>query len=87
MHCAVRTNGAIGLAHVDHEDCVQGAFTITACGYDCTLRALPIEPRTPEMTAKMELEVKVREDHVKAIVWTPAPSTPPSVSPAQPQRP
>ena len=39
----------------------QSAFAITACGHDCTLRALPFETPTPAMAAKMALQVRADE--------------------------
>ena len=34
----------------------QGAFVITACGFDCTLRPLPFEAPSPDMAARMCLK-------------------------------
>ena len=36
----------------------QSAFAITACGPECTLRALPLEVPTADMAAKMALQVR-----------------------------
>uniref|UniRef100_A0A7S0M852 Calpain catalytic domain-containing protein n=1 Tax=Cryptomonas curvata TaxID=233186 RepID=A0A7S0M852_9CRYP len=35
---------------------VQSAYAVTACGNDCTLRPLPLEPPTPDMAEKMALQ-------------------------------
>jgi hypothetical protein len=47
---------------------LQSAFTITACGYGCTLRPLPLEEPTPGMAEKMALQViRMKEGYLTKI--------------------